>query len=96
LDKDDCDLKFKRCLYGYCKGKFGIKKEFLLQEIFQPLQYFYRQKCNLKAKLFYVTVVGIGCQSYQYAQQRACRCVKILEKQRDTSNDKRDKTKDEL
>ena len=88
MDKDDCDLKFKRCLYGFCKGKFGKKKK--------PLQYFDRQKCKLKAKLFYVTVVGVGCQSYQDAQQSACRCVKILEKQRDASYDESDKTKDEL
>ena len=72
LDKDDCDLKFKRCLYGHCKGKFGKKKK--------PLQYLDRQKCKLKAKLFYVTVVGVGCQAYRDAQKNACQCVKILEK----------------
>ena len=88
LDKDDCDLKFKRCLYGYCKGKFGKKKK--------PLQYLDRQKCKLKAKLFYVTVVGVGCQAYRDAQKKACKCVKILERQRDTSNRRTDRSKDEL
>jgi len=88
LDKDDCDLKFKRCLYGYCKGKFGKKKK--------PLQYLDRQKCKLKAKLFYVTVVGVGCQAYRDAQKKACKCVKILERQRDTSNRRADRSKDEL
>lgn len=86
LDKDDCDLKFKRCLYGYCKGKFGKKKK--------PLQYLDRQKCKLKAKLFYITVVGVGCQAYRVAQKNACRCVKILERPRDSSKSKHEK--DEL
>ena len=87
LDKDDCDLKFKRCLYGYCKGKFGKKKK--------PLQYLDRQKCKLKAKLFYITVVGVGCQAYRVAQKNACRCVKILERPRDSSKSKHHE-KDEL
>ena len=88
MDKDDCDLKFKRCLYGFCKRKFDKKKK--------HLQYFDRQKCNLKAKLFYVTVVGVGCHAYRNAQQSACRCVKILEKQNGRSYDKDNKKKHEL
>ena len=89
-DKDDCDLKFKRCLYGYCKSKFGKSK--------MSIKYFDRQKCNLKAKLFYVTVVGVGCQAYRDAQQNACRCVKILEKHKSKSRDKNEykKENDEL
>ena len=78
LDKDDCDLSFKRCLYGYCKGKFGKKKK--------PLQYLDRQKCKLKAKLFYVTVVGVGCQAYRDAQKNACQCVRILERESSRKN----------
>ena len=78
LDKDDCDLSFKRCLYGYCKGKFGKKKK--------PLQYLDRQKCKLKAKLFYVTVVGVGCQAYRDAQKNACQCVRILERDSSKKN----------
>ena len=80
LDKDDCDLRFKRCLYGYCKGKFGKKKK--------PLQYLDRQKCKLKAKLFYVTVVGVGCQAYRDAQKNACQCVRILERDSSKKNDR--------
>ena len=31
--------------------------------------------CKLKAKLFYVTVIGVGCQSYLDTQREACVCV---------------------
>ena len=86
MDKDDCDLTFKRCLYGFCKQRFDKKH----------LQYFDKQKCKLKAKIFYVTVVGVGCQSYRDAQQKACRCVKILERPRHMSSDKSFKNKNEL
>ena len=88
MDKDDCDLSFKRCLYGFCKTRFDTKKK--------HLQYFDKQKCKLKAKIFYVTVVGVGCQAYQDAQQQACRCVKILEKPRHASSDKHFGAKDEM
>lgn len=60
-DKDDCDLKFKRCLYSSCKSK---KHEF-----------FDAKKCRLKAKLFLMAVLGIGCQSFIDAQRQACICV---------------------
>ena len=62
-DKDECDLKFKKCLYGACKGK---NKQFLDSK-----------KCKLKAKVFYITVLGVGCQSYISAQTEACECVKL-------------------
>merc|ERR1719273_2584818 len=61
-DKDECDLKFKKCLYATCRKK---KHEF-----------FDAKKCRLKAKLFYITVLGVGCQSYINAQKEACQCVK--------------------
>ena len=62
-DKDECDLKFKKCLYATCKEK-------------TKLGYFDTKKCRLKAKLFYITVLGVGCQSYIMAQKAACKCVK--------------------
>ncbi len=61
-DKDECDLKFKKCLYGTCKEK---RYEFLDSK-----------KCRLKAKLFFITVLGVGCQPYISAQKSACQCVK--------------------
>lgn len=60
-DKDDCDLAFKRCLYKICKSK---KKDFLDSKT-----------CNLKAKVFYLTVIGVGCKSYLDAQRNSCACV---------------------
>ena len=84
MDKDDCDLKFKRCLYGNCK-KFDNKKKYL--------RYFDSQKCKLKAKVFYIAVVGVGCQSYRDAQKNSCKCVKLLEKPR---KDKKSFVKEEL
>ena len=62
-DKDECDLKFKKCLYGTCKKK-------------TQQGYFDTKKCRLKAKLFYITVLGVGCQSYINAQKEACQCLK--------------------
>lgn len=62
-DKDECDLKFKKCLYGTCKRK---KQD----------QFLDSKKCKLKAKLFYITVLGVGCQSYISAQTEACECVR--------------------
>ena len=79
MDKDDCDLQFKRCLYAHCKKK----KE---QNSAHLQKYFNNQKCKLKAKLFYVTVIGVGCQAYRDAQHAACECVRILEKGRTATN----------
>ena len=63
-DKDECDLRFKKCLYATCKTeKTGNG-------------YFDTKKCRLKAKLFFITVLGVGCQSYINAQKAACQCVK--------------------
>ena len=61
-DKDECDLKFKKCLYGTCRKK--------------QHQFIDSKKCRLKTKLFYLTVLGVGCQSYMTAQKAACQCVR--------------------
>ena len=34
------------------------------------------KKCKLKAKLFYMAVVGVGCTPFKDAQKAACECVK--------------------
>ncbi|XP_023323403.1 group XIIB secretory phospholipase A2-like protein [Eurytemora carolleeae] len=62
-DKDFCDVKFRKCLYKVCSGE--EHKKFLDNK-----------KCKLKAKLFYMTVVGVGCQPFKDAQRNACDCVK--------------------
>ena len=35
------------------------------------------KKCKLKAKLFYMAVVGVGCVPFKEAQKNACNCVKL-------------------
>lgn len=65
-DKDLCDLTFRKCLYKVCRK--GEHKLFLDNK-----------KCKLKAKLFYMAVVGVGCQPFKDAQKNACKCVKIKE-----------------
>jgi len=62
-DKDFCDVKFRKCLYKVCRGE--KHKKFLDNK-----------KCKLKAKLFYMAVVGVGCQPYREAQKNACVCQK--------------------
>ena len=61
-DKDECDLIFKKCLYSKCKSK--------------QHKFFDAKKCRLKAKLFYVTVIGVGCQSFIDAQRNSCDCIR--------------------
>ena len=61
-DKDECDLRFKKCLYGSCKNR-------------KERQFLDSKKCRLKAKMFYITVLGIGCQSFISAQNEACECI---------------------
>lgn len=65
--KDECDLKFKKCLYATCKSKSKQDKSAFFLDA---------KKCKLKAKLFYVTVIGVGCQSFIDAQKEACECVR--------------------
>ena len=62
-DKDLCDLTFKRCLYSVCKGK-------------AETQILDKKACKIKAKLAYMSVIGVGCQSFRSAQKDACVCVK--------------------
>ena len=62
-DEDLCDLSFRKCLYRVCRK--DEHKRFLDNK-----------KCKLKAKLFYMAVVGVGCQPYKLAQKNACHCVK--------------------
>lgn len=61
-DKDMCDLRFKKCLYANCRKP-------------KKLSFLDTKACKLKAKLFYLTVIGVGCQSFLDAQENACQCV---------------------
>jgi len=62
-DKDLCDLTFRKCLYSVCRKD-------------EHKQFLDNKKCKLKAKLFYIAVVGVGCTPYKNAQKNACECVK--------------------
>ena len=62
-DKDLCDLSFRKCLYRVCRKD---EHKYFLDN----------KKCKLKAKLFYMAVVGVGCQPYKNAQKNACVCEK--------------------
>jgi len=66
-DKDLCDLAFRKCLYKVCRK--DEHKRFLDNK-----------KCKLKAKLFYMAVIGVGCQPFKDAQRNACHCVKGVRK----------------
>lgn len=62
-DKEDCDRKFKRCLYNICDVSqnamdvIGIKK------------------CKGGSKLLYTATMAFGCTSFRDAQHNACICV---------------------
>jgi len=60
-DKDLCDLSFRKCLYRVCRSE-------------EHSRFLDNKKCKLKAKLFYMAVVGVGCQPYKNAQRNACVC----------------------
>ena len=62
-DKDLCDLTFRKCLYKVCRKE-------------EHARFLDNKKCKLKAKLFYMAVVGVGCTPFKDAQKAACECVK--------------------
>ncbi|XP_065204957.1 group XIIA secretory phospholipase A2 [Planococcus citri] len=62
-DKDKCDEKFKKCLYGICSSVKQIMDS-------EPLN----KGCKSVAKAFYMAVVGAGCKYYLDAQKDACVC----------------------
>ena len=66
-DKEDCDRKFKRCLYSTC----DVNKQ--QQDIFNE------KKCKGGAKLLYTATMALGCTAYKEAQGQACLCVEAKE-----------------
>lgn len=62
-DKEDCDKKFKKCLYRTCDE---VKKE---------VDTISHKTCQGGAKLLYTATVAFGCTSYKEAQKEACQCV---------------------
>ena len=70
-DKEDCDYTFKKCLYAVCREQEKKDRRKELDNLFDTT------KCKAKAKLSFVTVVGVGCGSFRNAQKKACLCKKI-------------------
>ena len=66
-DKDLCDLSFRKCLYRVCRKD-------------EHQRFLDNKKCKLKAKLFYMAVVGVGCVPFKDAQKNACNCVKRVKR----------------
>ena len=80
-DKDLCDLTFRKCLYRVCRWdsdnnswmRSAFHSKFRKEEHARFLD---NKKCKLKAKLFYMAVVGVGCTPFKDAQKAACDCAK--------------------
>jgi len=82
-DKDLCDIEFKKCLYSVCRSDSN------------KLSFIDGKTCKLKAKLFFVTVIGVGCQAYLDAQANACVCRSLTE-QKQSSYSQKNYQKNEL
>ncbi|CAL4192874.1 unnamed protein product [Meganyctiphanes norvegica] len=64
-EKEDCDRKFKRCLYNSCN----------VNEDSMDILTF--KKCQGGAKLLYTATMALGCTSFREAQSKACICQPI-------------------
>lgn len=62
-DKDECDLRFKKCLYNTCNSNQ------------QEMEVLSLKACKGGAKLLYTATLALGCTSYKDAQEQACICV---------------------
>ncbi|GAB6028467.1 Phospholipase A2, group XIIA [Chamberlinius hualienensis] len=60
--KDDCDKKFKRCLYKICEMNKNIIDASSMN------------KCKGAAKFMYTGTLALGCTAYKNAQNKACLC----------------------
>ncbi|KAJ8679955.1 hypothetical protein QAD02_015742 [Eretmocerus hayati] len=61
LDKEKCDIEFKRCLYKYCEG-------------YQSTGLTIVNTCKAAAKVLFTGTTALGCKSYLDAQKEACYC----------------------
>jgi len=63
-DKDECDLKFKKCLYRKCSAE---------KHTMSKLQH---RGCQAGAKILYTGTTALGCKSFINSQKDACLCQK--------------------
>ncbi|ODM88307.1 Group XIIB secretory phospholipase A2-like protein [Orchesella cincta] len=69
-DKDECDLKFKKCLYKKCAVLKNADSAAIQKKISVV-------GCKAGAKLLYTGTTAVGCKPYLNAQQNACFCKPI-------------------
>lgn len=70
-DKDECDLKFKKCLYRKCSA---MKEEGGSAALKHKLSVV---GCKASAKILYTGTTAVGCKPYLDAQQSACICKSV-------------------
>lgn len=61
MDKEKCDLEFKRCLYRYC-------------DTYQTTGVTVVNTCKAAAKVLFTGTTALGCKSFLDAQKEACYC----------------------
>jgi len=85
-DREDCDLRFKKCLYARCRES---------RDSVSHLKY---KGCQAGAKLLYTGTTAVGCKPYLEAQETACVCLPRSNNKPYNSKDgsRSDKSKREL
>ncbi|CAL8118633.1 unnamed protein product [Orchesella dallaii] len=69
-DKDECDLKFKKCLYRKCAAVKDAESAGLQKKVSVI-------GCKAGAKLLYTGTTAVGCKPYLDAQRNGCICKSI-------------------
>ncbi|XP_066597899.1 group XIIA secretory phospholipase A2 [Prorops nasuta] len=69
IDKEKCDLEFKRCLYKYCDGYQSTSTKIV-------------NTCKAAAKMLFTGTTALGCKSYIDAQKQACFCPDKTDKKK--------------
>jgi len=83
-DREDCDLRFKKCLYARCRES---------RDSVSTLKY---KGCQAGAKLLYTGTTAVGCKPYLEAQDTACVCVPRSKAKDGSHYSQSDKSKREL
>ena len=82
--REDCDDKFKDCMFDYCKTDPEVKMESEGRS---------EDICTSAADMIYLGVDTFGCPSYQEAQREACECKKLSKKKAKKDEGKNKKLK---
>ncbi|GLH09078.1 Putative gxivspla2 [Gryllus bimaculatus] len=68
MDKEKCDIDFKRCLYRICEKYEPAVGETVVKT------------CKAAAKMLFTGTMTLGCKSYIDAQTKACYCPPVKRK----------------